>query len=196
MENLIKNNPPDILITIDSPSFSYRLVNKIQNLRKKVKIFHYVAPTVWAWKKYRAKIFAKLYDGMFTLFRFENKYFTKYQLSTQYVGHQIFFRRKVEKKKKTICFLPGSRNIEIKNNGFCADFQIILAPACGHLGTQVGAILASKIAQDPSQTPPKTHLGARTRPNSQNGTKWSPRPPEMMPWSPNFGSIWASIYFF
>ena len=35
VENLIKNNPPDILITIDSPSFSYRLVKKIQNLRKK-----------------------------------------------------------------------------------------------------------------------------------------------------------------
>ena len=60
MENLIKKNPPDILITIDSPSFSYRLVKKLEGLRKKVKMIHYVAPTVWAWKKYRAKIFAKL----------------------------------------------------------------------------------------------------------------------------------------
>ena len=55
VENLIKNNPPDIIITIDSPSFSYRLVKKIQSLRKDVKMIHYVAPTVWAWKKYRAK---------------------------------------------------------------------------------------------------------------------------------------------
>ena len=28
---------------------------------------HYVAPTVWAWKKYRAKIFANLYDQLFVL---------------------------------------------------------------------------------------------------------------------------------
>ena len=118
IENQIRLNEPNILITIDSPSLSYRVVKRIQDLKEKknIKIYHYVAPTVWAWKKYRAKIFAKLYDGIFTLFRFENKYFTKYQLSTQYVGHQIFFRSKVEKKKKIICFLPGSRNIEIKCN--------------------------------------------------------------------------------
>ena len=82
VENLIKNNPPDILITIDSPSFSYRLVKKIQNLRKKVKMIHYVAPTVWAWKKYRAKIFANLYDQLFVLFKFEKKYFDEYGLNT------------------------------------------------------------------------------------------------------------------
>ncbi len=118
IEYKIRSNEPNIVITIDSPSLSYRVVKKIQDLKEKknIKIYHYVAPTVWAWKEYRAKIFANLYDGMFTLFRFENKYFTKYNLHTEYVGHQIFFKNKVEKKKKIICFLPGSRNIEIKNN--------------------------------------------------------------------------------
>ena len=64
-------------------------------------------------KQYRAKIFANLYDKMFTLFKFENKYFTKFKLQTEYVGHQIFFKNKI-KEKKVICFLPGSRNIEIQ----------------------------------------------------------------------------------
>tara|TARA_B100000963_G_scaffold340058_1_gene338320 strand:- start:260 stop:1345 length:1086 start_codon:yes stop_codon:yes gene_type:complete len=116
VENLIKNNPPDILITIDSPSFSYRLVKKIQSLRKKVIMIHYVAPTVWAWKKYRAKIFANLYDKLFVLFKFEKKYFVEHKLKTFWVGHQIFFNKTNIKKEKTICFLPGSREIEIKKN--------------------------------------------------------------------------------
>ena len=116
VENLIKNNPPDILITIDSPSFSYRLAKKIQNLRRKVKMIHYVAPTVWAWKKYRAKIFANLYDKLFVLFKFERKYFVEHGLKTFWVGHQIFFDKPNIKKKKIICFLPGSREIEIKKN--------------------------------------------------------------------------------
>ena len=64
---------PDILITIDSPSFSYRIVKRLQILRNKTKFIHYVAPTVWAWKSYRAKIFSELYDQMFTLFDFEPK---------------------------------------------------------------------------------------------------------------------------
>jgi len=116
VENLIKNNPPDILITIDSPSFSYRLVKKIQNLRKRVKMIHYVAPTVWAWKKYRAKIFANLYDQLFVLFKFEKKYFDEYGLKTSWIGHQIFFDKAKIKKKNIICFLPGSREIEIMKN--------------------------------------------------------------------------------
>ena len=48
---------PDILITIDSPSFSYRIVKRLQILRNKTKFIHYVAPTVWAWKSYRARFF-------------------------------------------------------------------------------------------------------------------------------------------
>ena len=53
---------------------------------------------------------------MFTLFKFENKYFVEHNLETHFVGHQIFFDKKVLKKKRIITFLPGSRNIEIKNN--------------------------------------------------------------------------------
>ena len=63
---------PDFLITIDSPSLSYRLARSLQGLRNNnTKFIHYVAPTVWAWKEYRAKIFAKYYDKMATLFNFE-----------------------------------------------------------------------------------------------------------------------------
>ncbi len=108
---------PDILITIDSPSFSYRMVKRLQILRDKTKFIHYVAPTVWAWKSYRAKIFSELYDQMFTLFDFEPKYFRRFGLQTDFVGHEIFFDKKVIKKKqKYISFFPGSRTIEIKNN--------------------------------------------------------------------------------
>ena len=110
---------PDFLITIDSPSLSYRLARSLQNLRKKknTKFIHYVAPKVWAWKEYRAKIFAKYYDKMATLFNFETIYFKKYGLETKFIGHSIFFENENNRsKKKIISFLPGSREIEIKNN--------------------------------------------------------------------------------
>ena len=123
IEKKIRKINPKIIITVDSPSFSYRLVKKLQDLRRNTKIIHYVAPTVWAWKSYRSKIFAKLYDQIFTLFKFEPPYFIKYGLDAQFVGHQIFFKKNIKfkknskfKKKKIITFLPGSRNIEIKNN--------------------------------------------------------------------------------
>ena len=54
---------------------------------------------------------------------------------------------------------------------FRIDFYAVLAPTWSHLGPQVGAILTLEIAQEPPKTPPETHLGARTRPDAQDGTK-------------------------
>ena len=48
---------------------------------------------------------------------------------------------------------------------FRIDFYAVLAPTWSHLGPQVGAILALKIAQEPPRTLLHTHLGARTRPD-------------------------------
>ena len=115
--NFVKIIKPDILITIDSPSFNYRVVKKIQSLRSKTEFIHYVAPTVWAWKDYRAKQFSKVYDKILTLFSFEKKYFEKYKLKSHFVGHPIFYEKlgniKIT-KKKIITFFPGSRLNEVK----------------------------------------------------------------------------------
>ena len=117
-EKKIREFEPDIIISIDSPSFNYRLLKKLSDLKKKkTKFYHYVAPTVWAWKSYRAKLFANLYHKLFVLFDFEKKYFVKHKLKTQVVGHQAFYNLKpLPKKKKIIIFLLGSRTSEIKNN--------------------------------------------------------------------------------
>ena len=106
VEKKIREISPDILITIDSPSFNYRLVKRLQDLRinSKTKFIHYVAPTVWAWKEYRAKTFSIVYDYLFTLFKFENKYFRKFGLKTKWVGHQIFYEKKKIKKKKSFVY--------------------------------------------------------------------------------------------
>ena len=113
----IKKIDPDILITIDSPSFNFRVIKKLQFLRKKSKFIHYVAPSVWAWKNYRAKDCSKNYDLMLTLFPFEPKYFRKYKLKTFFVGHPIFYEKDFKYKntqKNIISFFPGSRLNEVK----------------------------------------------------------------------------------
>ncbi len=118
-EKKIRSFKPDIIISIDSPSFNYRLLKRVNDLKlsNNTKFIHYVAPTVWAWKAYRAKLFSKIFDNLFVLFKFEIGYFTKYGLKTKYVGHQIFYKnKKIKRKQKKIIFLPGSRTSEIQNN--------------------------------------------------------------------------------
>ena len=111
---IIKNNY-DLVLTIDSPDFNFNLVNQLRKSNYKNKIIHIVAPTVWAWRSYRAKKFAKIFDEIFLLFNFEKKYFDFYNLKKTFIGHPIFHIKKREYKKiyKYIAFLPGSRQNEV-----------------------------------------------------------------------------------
>ena len=57
-----------------------------------------MAPSVWAWRRDRARKFAKVYDEIFTLFKFENEFFNKYGLKTTFIGHPIYHISSVNKK--------------------------------------------------------------------------------------------------
>ena len=46
---------PDLIITIDAPDFSFRVLKKIKNKNNNLRTLHIVAPSVWAWKSNRAK---------------------------------------------------------------------------------------------------------------------------------------------
>ena len=54
----IKRIQPEVVVTIDAPAFNNRVVKKLQ--RAGIKLVHYVAPTVWAYKPKRSQKFAKV----------------------------------------------------------------------------------------------------------------------------------------
>ena len=58
---IISNNY-DLIITIDSPDFNYPLAKKLKKLKYQNKIIQVVAPSVWAWREYRAKNFSIVFD--------------------------------------------------------------------------------------------------------------------------------------
>ena len=121
---------PNVLVTIDSPDFNFRILKRIHDKTPGTKKIHYVAPTVWAWRSGRAKYLSNYIDKLLTILPFENKYFKKYNLNTKFVGHPIYEikkNKKINKKKfnykykikdgyKVVSFLPGSRLSEIKKS--------------------------------------------------------------------------------
>ena len=113
---ILKNNY-DLVILIDSPDFNYQLAKKLKKNNFNKQIIQIVAPTVWAWRKGRAKKFSLVYDEILTLFKFEMKYFEKYNLKSTFIGHPVSqinsnFTDSNE-QKKLIAFLFGSRENEI-----------------------------------------------------------------------------------
>ncbi len=75
------------------------LTNLHKNLKKEAyskafscKIHHIVAPSVWVYKKHRAKKVAKLYNTLFCILPFEPRYFTPFGLKTIFIGYPPYFR--------------------------------------------------------------------------------------------------------
>ena len=123
-EQDILSKRPDIVITIDSPGFCFRLAKRLRG--HGIPLIHYTAPTVWAWRPKRAQKIAQLYDHLLVLFPFEPPYFLKEGLDTTFVGHPLVemditpeqglgFRQKhhLNKENLLICLLPGSRRSEV-----------------------------------------------------------------------------------
>ncbi len=122
----IKEKRPDVIITIDSWSFSARVHKALKKQKINIPQVHYVAPQVWAWKKKRAKTMYKYIDLLLTLLPSEPKYFTPYNLDAKFVGHPVieskvvdankedFYKKhSINDNKKIITILPGSRKTEV-----------------------------------------------------------------------------------
>ncbi|WP_006300674.1 MULTISPECIES: lipid-A-disaccharide synthase [Holospora] len=119
--NAIFLQRPDLLLTIDCPDFSLRVSHSVRKITKRI---HCVAPSVWAWRKSRARTLEKKTDYLLHLFEFEKKFFPK--IPCFWVGHpladQSFVNRDVfwstypsfSSLHPLLCILPGSRISEIK----------------------------------------------------------------------------------
>ncbi len=88
--SMIEAQKPDLVITIDSPDFCFRVIKSLRDRgNKDIKAIHYVAPTVWAWRPERAQKVAALYNGIMCLYPIEPEYFTKEGMDAAFTGHSV-----------------------------------------------------------------------------------------------------------
>jgi lipid-A-disaccharide synthase len=115
---------PDVLVTIDSPGFTLRVLKALRPTT--LKRAHYVAPQVWAWRENRAKHFPGLWDELLCLLPFEPAFFGRHGLSATFVGHPVLesgadtgdaarfrSRHSIPPDAKVLTVMPGSRLTEV-----------------------------------------------------------------------------------
>jgi lipid-A-disaccharide synthase len=120
----IATRRPDVVVTIDSPGFTLRLLRAIAPLG--VKRVHYVAPQVWAWREGRVRHYPGLWDQLLCLLPFEPDFFARHQLPATFVGHPVLesgadrgdaarFRAQhgIEPAARVLTLMPGSRRTEV-----------------------------------------------------------------------------------
>ena len=81
---LLRTDPPDLLVLIDFPEFNLRLA-KIAK-RVGVRVFYYISPQVWAWRKRRVYTIAKRVDLLAAVFPFEPDFYAAHGCSVEFVG--------------------------------------------------------------------------------------------------------------
>ncbi|HUF55538.1 MAG TPA: lipid-A-disaccharide synthase [Thermohalobaculum sp.] len=80
---------PDVLVTIDSPSFTLRVARRVRRRRPSLPVVHYVAPSVWAWRPGRAARMAAHVDHVLALLPFEPPYMEEAGMGCDFVGHPV-----------------------------------------------------------------------------------------------------------
>ncbi len=119
----VEKRRPDVLVTIDSPGFTLRLLKQLGGLG--VPRVHYVAPQVWAWREHRVKRFPGLWERLLCLLPFEVAFFAGHGLPATFVGHPVLesgadagdaarFRAAhgVAADAPVVMLMPGSRRNE------------------------------------------------------------------------------------
>lgn len=120
----IVRRKPDVLVTIDSPGYTHRLLARAARLG--IPRVHYVAPQVWAWREHRVRHFPGLWDKLLCLLPFEPAWFAARGIEATFVGHPVLesgaghgdaarFRAAngLTPEQPVLVLMPGSRRSEV-----------------------------------------------------------------------------------
>jgi lipid-A-disaccharide synthase len=120
----LKKDRPDLLILIDYPDFNLPLAKAAKKYG--VKVFYYISPQVWAWRRGRIGKIKKIVDRMAVILPFEADLYKEAGVDATFVGHPLLdvVRTKYPRKEAlsrfdlreevtTVGILPGSRQSEV-----------------------------------------------------------------------------------
>ncbi|OYX19093.1 MAG: lipid-A-disaccharide synthase [Rhodobacterales bacterium 32-66-9] len=111
----------EALVTVDSPDFCLRVAALVKAARPGMRTIHYVAPSVWAWRPWRAAKMARVVDHVLALLPFEPPYMTAVGMTCDFVGHPVVTEPLASTQERAafagqgllLLALPGSRKGEV-----------------------------------------------------------------------------------
>lgn len=124
----VKAFNPDAVLLVDYPGFNLRMAKWLHE--EGFKVFYYIAPTVWAWKKNRIQTIKKYVTQLFVILPFEAPFFEKENYAVDYVGNPLLdavAKHQLQNDSSEveaiisnsqlplITLMPGSRKQEIKS---------------------------------------------------------------------------------
>jgi len=114
---------PRVALLVDLPDFNLRLATRLKRLG--IRVVYYISPTIWAWRRGRARQIARVVDRMLCILPFEPKAYQGTGVRAEFVGHPFAERPPplpaaayraalgLDPGRTTVAVVPGSRRSEI-----------------------------------------------------------------------------------
>ena len=126
LAKLMDERRPDCLVVIDYSEFNMRIAKIAHD--KRIPVISFISPSVWIWRKGRARKVAKTVDTVAAIFPFERDAYLEAGANVEFVVHPLLdivkpvldraaAERLLNKQpgQKTVLLLPGSRLQEIRH---------------------------------------------------------------------------------
>jgi len=115
----VERRRPRAALLVDLPGFNLNLAAHLK--RRGVRVVQYVAPQAWAWRPGRAAKLRARVDRLCVIFPFEQDFFRRFGVATEWVGHPLLERREgagglapdAPDGAPTLALVPGSRPLEV-----------------------------------------------------------------------------------
>jgi len=146
---------PALAVLTDFPGFHLRLARKLKP--KGIRNVYYICPQFWAWRPWRANLVRRRFEKALCIFPFEQDFFTRAGVLTEFIGHPLVGTVRASKDRKQFCeshsllpgrpvvtVLPGSRSAEL------AHHLPVLQAACAriHARMAVQFVVAAAHSKD------------------------------------------------
>lgn len=118
---------PDRIIYVDFAAFNLRVAPFTRE--HGFRSYYYISPKIWAWNVSRAQKIKAFIDRMFVTLPFEQEFYARFDYHVDYVGNpvkdaivdfkpspELLHQLNVEKDKKIVALLPGSRRQEVRKS--------------------------------------------------------------------------------
>jgi lipid-A-disaccharide synthase len=122
----VDRDPPALAILIDFPDFNLRLARRLR--RRGIRVLYYISPQVWAWRRGRLRLMARMLERVAVILPFEEALLWKAGIAARYVGHPLVEQVKTGESKEearlalglppgasVLGLLPGSRPEEVES---------------------------------------------------------------------------------
>lgn len=124
LREAMEREKPDVLVCVDYPGFNMKIARLAKTMG--IPVVYYIAPTIWAWNKSRAKPIARDVAQVASIFPFEAEAYRRAGARVTFVGHPLADVVKpsmtedealthfgADRDARRVLLMPGSRKNEV-----------------------------------------------------------------------------------